>query len=197
MTITLIFNIDRMTYDNHTDIYYWSYDLWQSHWYLILIILPMTIILIFVITHMTYDNQTDICYWSYAYVNQTDLYYWSYAYDNRTEFIIDHMTYHNQTDIDCCSYDLSQSNWYWLLFIWLWQSKWYLLLIIWAMTNKLIFIIDHMTDDQGWGADRSRVFLAPWSRSRLKKNKEPEPLGKKSQEPEPVKISRLLSPARR
>ena len=37
------------------------------------------------------------------------------------------------------------------------------------------------------------------SRSRLKKNEEPEPLGKKSQElePEPVKISRLLSPARR
>ena len=33
----------------------------------------------------------------------------------------------------------------------------------------------------------------------LEKNKEPEPLGKKSQEPEPepVKISRLLSPARR
>ena len=26
----------------------------------------------------------------------------------------------------------------------------------------------------------SRVFLAPWSRSRLKKNQEPEPLGKKS-----------------
>ena len=65
--------------------------------------------------------------------------------------------------------------------------------------------------NQGWeaGAGRSRVFLAPWnrSRSRLKKNEEPEPepepLGKKSQEPEPepepepVKISRLLSPARR
>ena len=30
-----------------------------------------------------------------------------------------------------------------------------------------------------------------------KKNEEPEPLGKKSQEPERVKISRLLSPARR
>ena len=52
---------------------------------------------------------------------------------------------------------------------------------------------------QGWGAGagRSRVFLAPWSRSRLKKNEEPEPLEKKSQEPEPVKISRLLSPAGR
>ena len=41
---------------------------------------------------------------------------------------------------------------------------------------------------QGWGAGagRSRVFSAPWSRSRsrLKKNEEPEPLGKKSQEPE-------------
>ena len=35
------------------------------------------------------------------------------------------------------------------------------------------------------------MFLAPWSRSRsrLKKNEEPEPLGKKSQEPEPVKIN--------
>jgi hypothetical protein len=31
----------------------------------------------------------------------------------------------------------------------------------------------------------------------LKKNKEPEPLEKKSQESEPVKISRLLSPAKR
>ena len=45
--------------------------------------------------------------------------------------------------------------------------------------------------NQGWvaGASRSRVFLAPWSRSwsRLKKNQEPEPLGKKSQEPEPLK----------
>ena len=41
---------------------------------------------------------------------------------------------------------------------------------------------------QGWGAgaDRSRVFLAPWSRSRLKKQ-EPEPLGKKIKEPEPLK----------
>ena len=34
---------------------------------------------------------------------------------------------------------------------------------------------------QGWGAGagRSRVFLAPWSRSRLKKKQEHEPLGKK------------------
>ena len=41
---------------------------------------------------------------------------------------------------------------------------------------------------QGWGADGSWVFLAPRSRSHLKKKQEPEPepLGKKSQEPEPV-----------
>ena len=44
---------------------------------------------------------------------------------------------------------------------------------------------------------RSRVFLAPWSRSRLKKNQEPqpEPLGKKSQEPEPLKNQPALQPS--
>ena len=51
---------------------------------------------------------------------------------------------------------------------------------------------------QGWGAGvgRSRLFLAPWSRSRLRKKQEPEPLEKKTgavanwkknQEPEPLK----------
>jgi hypothetical protein len=53
---------------------------------------------------------------------------------------------------------------------------------------------------QGWGAraGQNRVFLA-LEPEPLLKNEEPEPLGKKSQEPEPepVKISRLLSPARR
>ena len=34
--------------------------------------------------------------------------------------------------------------------------------------------------DWGAGAGWSQVFLAPWSRSRLKKKQEPEPLGKKS-----------------
>ena len=48
------------------------------------------------------------------------------------------------------------------------------------------------------------MFLAPWSRSRLKKKQEPEPepLGEKNQEPEPLekknrsrkKICRLPSP---
>ena len=38
----------------------------------------------------------------------------------------------------------------------------------------------------GAGAGRSQVFLAPWSRSRsrLKKNQEPEPLWKKNEGPE-------------
>ena len=57
---------------------------------------------------------------------------------------------------------------------------------------------------QGWvagfgaGAGRSRVFLAPWRRSRssLKKNEEPEqePLRKKSQEPEPEPEKNLPAP---
>ena len=56
---------------------------------------------------------------------------------------------------------------------------------------------------QGWGAgvgagtSRSRVFLAPWSRSRLKKKTGAGIAWKKSQEPEPLKISRFLSPAGR
>jgi len=41
------------------------------------------------------------------------------------------------------------------------------------------------------------VFLAPWSRSRLKKQPGAGAAWKKNQEPEPQKISRLLSPARR
>ena len=44
---------------------------------------------------------------------------------------------------------------------------------------------------QGWGAGagagRSRVFLAPWSRSRLKKKPGAGATLKKSQEPEPLK----------
>ena len=43
-------------------------------------------------------------------------------------------------------------------------------------------ILANLTNSQEpVGAGRSRVFLAPWSRSRsrLKKNQEPEPLGKK------------------
>ena len=46
---------------------------------------------------------------------------------------------------------------------------------------------------QGWGAGRSRVILAPWSRSRRRlKKKQGAGAGavwKKSQEPEAVKIS--------
>ena len=37
-----------------------------------------------------------------------------------------------------------------------------------------------LNQQSGAGAGRSRVSLAPWSRSRLKKNQEPERLGKKS-----------------
>ena len=41
----------------------------------------------------------------------------------------------------------------------------------------------HLVTRQGWGAGRSRLFLASWSRSRLKKKNqesEPEPFQKNS-----------------
>ena len=57
---------------------------------------------------------------------------------------------------------------------------------------------------QGWGAGLSRVFLAPWSRSRLKKKPGAGAGWEKNQEPEPEplekkvrsrkKICRLPSP---
>ena len=49
---------------------------------------------------------------------------------------------------------------------------------------------------QGWGAGagRSRVFLAPWSRSRLRKKTGAGAAQKKSQEPEPLKNQPALQP---
>ena len=73
-------------------------------------------------------------------------------------------------------------------------------LIFSNIKSDLIFFLflcgdTNYENDQVWGveagAGRSRVFLAPWSRNRSHLNKkqepEPEPLGKKSQEPEPLK----------
>ena len=54
-------------------------------------------------------------------------------------------------------------------------------LVLWKLINNK----KNHNCEQGWGAGagRSRVFLAPWSRSRLKKKQEPEPFGKKVRSP--------------
>ena len=46
----------------------------------------------------------------------------------------------------------------------------------------------------GAGAGGSRVFLAPWRRSRLKKKTEPGDTWNKSQEPEPEPLKNYLAP---
>ena len=53
-----------------------------------------------------------------------------------------------------------------------------------------LFSNKNFSSYQGWGAGakagRSRVFLAPWSRSRLKKNQEPEPEPEPEPKPKPL-----------
>ena len=59
--------------------------------------------------------------------------------------------------------------------------------------------LTNITPDQGWGAGAeagwSRVFLAPWGRSRLKKKPGAGAAWKKNQEPEPLKNQPALQPS--